>query len=163
MKNDPPRTPRFHRALLATALATALGAVALPAVDARAGQDRDGARAASLRHLDRALRAHHETTGELPAHRPDPLVGGWESSRGGHFLAGLVTSGHLEAELLDPLNDDEHHLLYHRYPAGTEGHPEPFYVLAVSALEGAAPPRDTAAVRGDRDWGQEYPLVLIGP
>jgi len=141
----------------------ALSAVAVPALDARAGPSRDAVRVLTLQRLDLALRAHLAATGELPESLPDPLTGGWESSRDGRFLASLVAADCLDTELIDPLNEEGFHLLYHRYPAGTEGSTEPFYVLALTAFEGAAPPPSPPARRGDRDWSQEYPFAIVGP
>lgn len=171
MKSDPPRSAvptvpsqkRRHRFFLGGALVLALAASAVPAVDAQAGLSRDAERMRSLHRIDAALRAYHQETGELPRHVPDPFAGGWETSVDGQFLEELVSAGHLQGVVLDPLNDLDHHLRYACYPEGTEGAEQPFYVLAVTGLESDKVPPTVEARQGDRDWAEEYPLALLGP
>lgn len=154
---------RATRPGLALAAGLMLAVTAVPALDDGAARERDATRARTLARVSRALDAHHAATGELPDHLPDPLAGGWETSVDGHFLDVLVHAGALDVRPRDPRNDRAHHLLYRHYPAGTEGSPEPFYVLAVSALESDAAPGGPPAVLGDRDWSAEYPLAILGP
>ncbi|MDF1799127.1 MAG: hypothetical protein P1V81_08125 [Planctomycetota bacterium] len=171
MKSDPTRSAvptapskqRRRRFVLGGALALALAASAVPAVDAQAGLSRDAERMRSLQHIDAALRAYHQEKGQLPSHVPDSFAGGWETSTDGQFLEELVVTGYLDHPVLDPLNDGDHHLRYACYPAGTEGAEQPFYVLAVTALESDQVPFAVEARQGDRDWAEEYPLALLGP
>lgn len=154
--------------LLVAATLLAVAVSALPALRRNQASARDQVRLGALFEVNRALSAYQREHGEPLPHVPDPLAGGWETSRDGCFLDALVRDGYLAQSRLDPLNDSVHQYRYHRYEAGEYDSPAPFYVLALTAFErsdatGYLPADAPHTERGGRDWSLEFPLALSGP
>jgi hypothetical protein len=166
-EEENPRAKRRGLPLLVGATLLALAISAVPALQHSAAMSRDQRRLGAIYDVNRAIAAYVRQHGEPPPHVPDPLAGGWETSRNGCFLDLLVVEGHLESTRLDPLNDSAYQFCYHRYEAGEYGSDEPFYVLAVTAFEDADTELGLRAggyelAQGGRNWSAEFALALGG-
>lgn len=129
-------------------------------------ESRDQARVTSLYRIQHALTSYFEDKGELPWHTPDPMLGGWESSRDGQFLMELVRAGYLTSVPKDPVNDEQYHFRYCVYGEYTwEQNDEPFFVLGATSFENPAERTGPAGSfrRGERSWNDDFDFVLSGP
>jgi len=117
--------------VIAVSILVVLSGIVAPTVHHRLARSRDARRMADVQAVVGAIEDYLYDEGELPDHDPERGTGGWDTSLDGAFISALVEGGYLRQHVVDPLNDGEHHLRYHHYPAGYEGFTSDFFVLGV--------------------------------
>ncbi len=136
-----------------------------PGLAHRHAEARDARRLADMHVLVGAIEQYNLERGYYPTALGSAAHDGFEVSHQNGFLGVLVREGFLRESVLDPLNDEQHHYAYRRYPRGSHGCVGgPFYVLGVRRMETDKHTEHTklAFACSGRDWNTEFALVTGG-
>lgn len=166
MSNQKSRGFTLIELVVVISILAILSGVLVPRVRSHLKTARDARRLEDIKTVRGAIEQYRKDKGSYPAPNANSSYNGWDVSNDGDFIRVLRDEGYLDADAVDPRNDDEYHYRYYVYTPGSYGceGDSDYYVLGISRFESA----DFATKnRGyfecsGRDWTNEFAYVTGG-